>query len=132
MNPVEEVARYALMAYLVLVAMLWGSFINLAADRLPRRESVVRPRSHCRSCGRILNLVDLIPVGGYLLRSGRCASCRVQIGAASPVVEAACGASMLVSLLLLGPFAGALLGAALALLIGALMVGLSFGRSSGG
>ena len=63
--------------YAVLVAALVGSFINLAADRVPRRESVVRPRSRCRSCGRVLNLVDLIPVAGYLIRAGRCATCTV-------------------------------------------------------
>ena len=42
--------------YLVLVALLLGSFINLAADRLPRGESLIRPRSHCRACGRQLTL----------------------------------------------------------------------------
>jgi len=47
--------------YLVLVALLLGSFINLAADRLPRGESLVRPRSHCRACSRPLNVVDLRP-----------------------------------------------------------------------
>src|SRR6266550_1838179 len=74
-------------AYAVLVAALVGSFINLAADRVPRRESLVHPRSHCRSCGRVLNLVDLIPVAGYLVRRGRCATCGVQIGASAPLIE---------------------------------------------
>ena len=60
--------QLGLEAYLVLVALLIGSFINLAADRLPRGESVVSPRSHCRSCGRVLNVVDLFPVAGYLVR----------------------------------------------------------------
>ncbi|HEX2679843.1 MAG TPA: prepilin peptidase, partial [Candidatus Dormibacteraeota bacterium] len=55
-------------AYLVFVGLMLGSFINLAADRLPRHESVVAPRSHCRACGRELNFVDLLPVVGWLLR----------------------------------------------------------------
>jgi len=46
---------------------------DVAADRVPRGESIVRPRSHCRSCGRLLTVVDLLPVAGYLLRRGRCA-----------------------------------------------------------
>ena len=48
MNP-SEVVVFGLAAYLVLVALLLGSFINMAADRLPRHESLVHPRSHCRS-----------------------------------------------------------------------------------
>ena len=60
--------------YFVLVALFVGSFINLAADRLPRGESLVTPRSHCRSCGRVLNVIDLLPVAGYFIRGGRCAT----------------------------------------------------------
>ena len=65
-----------LTAYVVFVGLVLGSFINLAADRMPRGESVVRPRSHCRACGRQLNTIDLLPVLGYVLRRGRCATCR--------------------------------------------------------
>lgn len=114
--------------YLVLVALLVGSFINLAADRLPRGESVVRPRSHCRSCGRVLDLVDLIPIAGYAIRRGGCASCGASIGITSPVVEALCGAAMLASLALLGPWRGAAVGFAAVVLVGAARVGLGFGR----
>src|SRR3989440_7452639 len=94
--------------YLVLVALLLGSFINLAADRLPRGESLVRPGSHCRACGRRLNALDLLPVVGYLVRRGRCATCRTPIGISSPVVEAVAGILMLVPLMLLSLWPGAL------------------------
>jgi prepilin signal peptidase PulO-like enzyme (type II secretory pathway) len=120
------------MAYLVFVALLVGSFINLVADRLPRRESLVAPRSHCRSCGRVLNVVDLIPVGGYIIRGGRCASCGASIGAGSPAVEALCGASMLVSLTVLGLFPGAVVGAAAVSLVGLASLALSLARSRRG
>ena len=105
-------------SYLVLVAMLAGSFINLAADRLPRGESIVAPRSHCRSCGRVLNAVDLVPVAGYLLRRGRCATCGVAIGASSPLVEAACGLVMAAAILRLGLWPGGAAGLAAVSLIG--------------
>ena len=116
-------------AYAVVVAALLGSFINLAADRLPRGESVVRPRSHCRSCGRILTFVDLVPVAGYLLRGGRCATCRVQIGASSPLIEGLCALSMLTAISLLGLARGAAVGLATVALIGAVWVGTSVVRS---
>jgi prepilin signal peptidase PulO-like enzyme (type II secretory pathway) len=128
--PIEPILVVALSAYLVLVAMLAASFINLAADRLPRGESVVRPRSHCRSCGRVLDWVDLIPVGGYLIRGGRCASCGTPIGISSPATEALCGAAMLASVALLGPWRGALIGFAAIAVVGVAAVGLGFGRLS--
>jgi prepilin signal peptidase PulO-like enzyme (type II secretory pathway) len=120
---------FTLSAYLVLVAMLSGSFINLAADRLPRGESLVRPRSHCRACGRQLNVIDLVPIAGYLVRGGRCASCGVAIGASSPAVEALCGAFMLAPLALLGLARGAVVGGAAVTLVGVTAVGLSFART---
>lgn len=129
MSAVEAVAVFGVMAYLVLVALLVGSFINLAADRLPRHESIVRPRSHCRSCGRVLNFVDLIPVAGYAVRGGRCAGCGASIDAWSPAVEALCGAAMLAPLALLGLFPGAIVGAVAVSLVGVGVVGAAFARS---
>ena len=128
MNLVEAVVGGALSAYLVVVALLVGSFINLAADRLPRGESVVRPRSHCRTCGRVLDVVDLIPVGGYIVRGGRCAGCGASIGISSPAVEALCGVAMLTSLLLLGHWVGAVAGLGAVVAIGVAAVGLGLGR----
>jgi prepilin signal peptidase PulO-like enzyme (type II secretory pathway) len=125
----EPVIALAVSAYLVAVALLMGSFVNLAADRLPRHESLVRPRSHCRSCGRVLDVIDLIPVAGYLVRRGRCATCGASIGAGSPTVEALCGASMLIALAMLGLARGALLGAAAVAVVGFAAVSLSLARA---
>src|SRR5438105_15382752 len=101
MNPATFV-DIAVEGYLVIVALLFGSFINLAADRLPRGESILRPRSHCRPCGRQLNLLDLVPVGGYLLRRGPCAGCGAPIGMSSLAVAGACGLVMMMPLLWVG------------------------------
>ena len=47
-----------------------GSFVNVAADRLPGGRSLVKPRSFCDSCSRTLSTLDMIPVVSYLwLRS---------------------------------------------------------------
>ena len=131
MSAAEPVVAIGLMAYLVLVALLLGSFINVAADRLPRGESLVHPRSHCRSCGRTLNMIDLVPVAGYLIRGGRCFTCGAAIGALSPAVEALCGAVMLAPLALLGTYRGALVGFLSVSLVGAAAIGLGFSRGPG-
>jgi prepilin signal peptidase PulO-like enzyme (type II secretory pathway) len=128
MNSPDAAIVVIIAAYLVLVALLLGSFINLAADRLPRRESLVRPRSHCRTCGRVLNLVDLIPVAGYVIRGGRCAGCAAPIGAWSPVIEALCGAAMLAPLATLGLLRGALVGGVAVALVGTAAVSLAVVR----
>lgn len=127
-SSIDSIVALGVSAYLVVIALLAGSFINLAADRLPRGESVVSPRSHCRSCGRVLGVVDLIPALGYVIRRGRCASCGAPIGASSPAVEAVCGAAMLASVALLGPWPGALVGFATIAMVGAVAVGIGFGR----
>jgi leader peptidase (prepilin peptidase) / N-methyltransferase len=114
--------------YLVLVGLMLGSFINLAADRLPKRESVIRPRSHCRACGRELNVVDLLPVVGYFVRGGRCASCRTSIGASAPLVEAVSGACMFAAIAWFGLWPGAFTGFVLVALWGLAVIGFALRR----
>ncbi len=117
-------------AYAVLVGLLLGSFINMAADRVPRSESLISPRSHCRACGRTLNLIDLLPVLGYLLRGGRCATCRTPIGASAPAIEGVSGALVLASIVWLGLWPGALVGSILMALWGLGIVALAVRRRS--
>lgn len=114
-----------LTAYLVLVGLTLGSFINLAADRLPRGESLVSPRSHCRLCGRRLNIVDLLPVLGYALRGGRCATCRSPIGASAPLVEFVAGACTVLAIAWQGVWPGAITGLALVTVWGLAVTGLA-------
>jgi prepilin signal peptidase PulO-like enzyme (type II secretory pathway) len=114
--------------YLVLVGLMLGSFINLAADRVPRHESLVTPPSHCRACGRRLNAIDLLPVAGYFLRRGRCATCGVPIGSSAPIVEAVAGGCMVLALIWLGPWPGAAAGLALIAAWGLAVTGLALQR----
>src|SRR5437588_12624225 len=65
-----------------------GSFLNVVAYRLPRRESLVRPGSRCPGCGTAIKTYDNVPVLGWLLLRGRCRSCRISISARYPIVEA--------------------------------------------
>jgi leader peptidase (prepilin peptidase) / N-methyltransferase len=71
----------------VLGAMI-GSFLNVVVYRLPRRESLVRPGSHCCSCGAAVRPYDNIPVVSWLLLQGRCRNCSAAISPRYPLVEA--------------------------------------------
>lgn len=55
------------------------SFLNVVIDRMPRGESVVRGRSHCTNCGRVLTAWELIPCISYLALGGRCKDCKTAI-----------------------------------------------------
>ena len=71
--------------------LLIGSFLNVVIWRVPRGESVVRPRSHCPKCGEPITPRDDIPIVSWLLLRGRCRHCGNPISARYPLVELACG-----------------------------------------
>ena len=78
-------------AYVVVVAygLVFGSFLNVVIYRLPREMSLVRPRSHCPSCGALVRWFDNVPLISFLLLGGRCRRCRAPIPWRYPLVEAA-------------------------------------------
>lgn len=65
-----------------------GSFLNVVVYRLPRRESLVRPASHCRACGVAVKPYDNVPIISWLLLRGRCRNCSAAISKRYPLVEA--------------------------------------------
>ena len=69
-----------------------GSFMTVAAHRMPRGESVVRPRSRCPSCGAVIGARDNVPVLSWLLLRGRCRRCGTRISVAYPLLELATAA----------------------------------------
>ncbi|MBD3664935.1 prepilin peptidase [Sulfitobacter aestuariivivens] len=64
---------------LLLVSPAVGSFLAVMIDRLPRGESVVRPRSACRTCGALLRVGQMVPLLSFIVQRGRCASCGAEI-----------------------------------------------------
>ncbi len=72
--------------------LVFGSFLNVVVYRLPRRMSLVRPRSHCPACGAQVRWFDNVPLLSYVLLLGRCRACRARISVRYPVVELAGGA----------------------------------------
>ncbi|HHY92668.1 MAG TPA: prepilin peptidase [Firmicutes bacterium] len=64
-----------------------GSFLNVVAYRLPRGQSLLRPRSHCPHCNHGLALRDLVPLLSFLWLRGRCRYCGAPISWRYPVLE---------------------------------------------
>jgi leader peptidase (prepilin peptidase)/N-methyltransferase len=75
-----------------LGGLLVGSFLNVVAHRLPRGESLLRPRSRCPGCGTQLRAIENVPVISWLALRGRCHHCGASISARYPIVELLTGA----------------------------------------
>jgi leader peptidase (prepilin peptidase) / N-methyltransferase len=75
-------------AIAALFGAVVGSFLNVVAYRLPRRESLVTPGSRCPGCATPIKPYDNVPVLGWLLLRGRCRACGQTISPRYPAIEA--------------------------------------------
>lgn len=75
----------------VVWGLLWGSFLNVVIHRVPQRQSVVRPASHCPRCGQALAWYENVPLLGFLFLRGRCRHCGASIAPRYVLVEALSG-----------------------------------------
>jgi leader peptidase (prepilin peptidase)/N-methyltransferase len=91
------------------LGLLIGSFLNVVAYRVPRGESIVKPRSRCTSCGEEVRPYDNIPILSWLLLRGRCRHCHAQISARYPAVELVTAITFAAVALVRGVDAGLLL-----------------------
>ena len=62
-----------------LVGLCVGSFLNVAAYRLPLGLRLSKPSSHCPQCKRRLAWRDLIPLLSYIFLGGKCRYCGKRI-----------------------------------------------------
>ncbi len=74
-----------------LLGLIAGSFLNVVIHRVPRRQSVVWPASHCPACGEPIKPRDNVPLLSYVLLRGRCRYCDARISPRYPLVEALTG-----------------------------------------
>src|SRR3989338_7668968 len=72
---------------LFITGLAIGSFLNVVIYRLPRRESIVYPPSHCPHCRHKLAAIDLIPVISYLMLKGKCRYCGKKIPMLDTITE---------------------------------------------
>ena len=62
-----------------LFGLVLGSFYNVVGLRVPKKESIVTPPSHCTTCPKRLQPIDLIPVFSYIFLRGKCRQCGAKI-----------------------------------------------------
>ena len=99
----------------VVLGLVIGSFLNVVIHRVPIilknnwsrqcREllepayedddtatqpfNLLRPASHCPTCGHRIRAIENIPVASYIFLRGRCAACHARIPPRYPVIELA-------------------------------------------
>ncbi len=81
-----------------LYGIIIGSFLNVLIYRMPRKLSLIRPRSKCPQCGSKIEFYDNVPIFSYVILRGKCRSCRGRISFRYPVVEALAGFLSVVAL----------------------------------
>lgn len=89
-------------AYIFLLGIIVGSFLNVCIYRIPKHEDIVVTRSHCMSCGYQLKWIDLIPIFSWIALKGKCRQCGEKVSLQYPLVELLNGALWVVTLRLGG------------------------------
>jgi len=104
-------------AITALFGLVIGSFLNVVAYRLPKRESLATPGSRCPGCATPIKFYDNVPVLSWLALRGRCRSCHTSISARYPLVEFATAALAVAVVLVKGVDRDAWLGLVLVLVL---------------
>jgi leader peptidase (prepilin peptidase)/N-methyltransferase len=74
-------------ALAAVIGAIVGSFLNVVVWRLPRGESLVKPRSRCPACDKPIAPYDNVPIVSWLLLQGRCRNCGARISPRYPLTE---------------------------------------------
>jgi leader peptidase (prepilin peptidase)/N-methyltransferase len=84
------------------LGLIIGSFLNVCIYRLPRRESINWPPSHCTTCHHRLKWHENVPVVSWLVLRGRCRRCHARISVMYPLVELVTGGLFVAAYLIYG------------------------------
>lgn len=91
--------KYILM---FIIGTIFGSFYNVVGYRIPKKESIMFPPSHCPKCNHKLKPQELIPIISYIIQKGRCTKCKEKIGIFYPEFELITGILFTLSLKIYG------------------------------
>lgn len=70
-----------------ILGAIFGSFANVIILRLPKEESIVKPRSYCYSCKTPIKWYDNIPILSWFILRGKCRHCGAAFSFRYPMVE---------------------------------------------
>jgi len=80
-----------LIIWFFILGSVFGSFFGVVGSRLPKKESIISPGSHCTYCKHVLKWYELIPVFSYIIQKGKCRNCKKKLSIFYPLIELACG-----------------------------------------
>lgn len=89
---IQRTVEYLFVFWFFYLGASIGSFINVVANRTPRRKTIVTRGSHCPFCDTPLSMIDNSPVFGWILLRGRCRACRIPISPRYLIMELIVGA----------------------------------------
>lgn len=84
---IPTIVKLTIYILVFLYGIVIGSFLNVLICRIPRKESVVKIRSHCEGCGYQLQWYDLVPLFSYICLGGKCRKCKAVISVQHPLIE---------------------------------------------
>ncbi len=65
--------------FIFILGAIFGSFFNVCIYRIPRKESIVLPSSHCPVCNTKIKPIHNIPLLSYIFLKGKCHYCGAKI-----------------------------------------------------
>lgn len=86
-----------------IIGACLGSFYNVCIYRIPMKQSIVKPASHCFSCGTYLKWYDNIPILGWPMLGGRCRYCGTPYSSRYCLVELLTAVLYLIAFIVFGP-----------------------------
>lgn len=86
-----------LVAFIGILGLIVGSFLNVVILRHNTGRSVFKGRSRCFACGHVLQWHELIPLVSFIIQKGRCRACKAKISLQYPIVELLTGTLFLLT-----------------------------------
>lgn len=91
---------YLIMSFIFGITL--GSFYNVVGYRVPKKQSLIYPASHCTVCNHKLGASELVPFFSYLFQGGKCKHCHSKISLFYPIFELTTGILFALSFYIFG------------------------------
>lgn len=90
--------RLYYMIVFFIFGSVFGSFLQVIGERLPKNESIIEPKfSYCPNCHKRLKWYELIPIFSWIFQRGKCNGCKNKISLMYPFIELFTGSLFSVS-----------------------------------